>query len=176
MIRYAITEIKRSADESRRSAEQRAVAECLVRLGIECGIGHRENGAPFLTGCRETSISVSHSRKFAAVAIGDSNEKIGIDIEDSTRPQLAKVANRFLSALELEVLSVQPDGLAKAWTAKEAVYKAGDTPGVDFSRDIELSLPALEKAFLRPRGSTYSLSFYSVEPHHLFCLATECNN
>ena len=78
------------------------------------------DGAPFLPGC-ERCVSVSHSDYEAAVAISD--HRIGIDVEHP-REALLRVAPRFLSSRELDYYGGSMPLLVRAWTIKEAVYKA----------------------------------------------------
>ena len=78
------------------------------------------DGAPFLPGC-ERCVSVSHSDCEAAVAISD--PRIGIDVEPP-RAALLRVAPRFLSSRELDYYGGSMPLLVRAWTIKEAVYKA----------------------------------------------------
>lgn len=116
-------------------------------------IGHFANGAPFLYG--ETSrISLTHTGRFLAVATMPRTPEatlsefsprtaMGIDAERLDREQVLKIRERFLSPAELEL--VAPDDVEaniKAWTAKEALYKAAMTEGLDFREGIAiLSLP-----------------------------------
>lgn len=115
---------------SRRDAEVQAVEALLRRaFGERCVLSHDSEGAPFIAGS-DVSISISHSRTHAALAVCG-RCPVGVDIE-TRRPQLARVAPRVLSPAELEAYGAEPDGLLRAWTLKEALYKAALTPGVDF--------------------------------------------
>ena len=115
--------------------------------------GHFANGAPFLYGdtCR---ISITHTRHFLAVAslprtpeatLGEFSPRtaMGIDAERLDREQVLKVRERFLSPAELELVEADSvEANIKAWTAKEALYKAAMTEGLDFRKDIRIiSLP-----------------------------------
>lgn len=88
-------------------------------------LGHTPEGAPVLTvGNSRPSLSVSHSRKHVAVALAeDASEPVGIDIEMPTG-RLSRLTGGFLSDEEAERWSVSSDMLLRAWTAKEAAYKA----------------------------------------------------
>jgi 4'-phosphopantetheinyl transferase EntD len=134
-------------DLPRRQAEREAVAH-IVRtvFGNTAAIDHDENGAPRLTAADFSGyISITHSRRYAAVAI-DYRAPIGLDIEEP-RQQLGRVAPRVLSAAEMAVYSATPEGLLQAWTLKEALYKAALTPGLDFREQIALPLdPGTKKA------------------------------
>ena len=121
--------------------------------------GYREmeyfdNGAPFLSG-EDTRISLTHTAGLLAVAtlpptpeadLRHFSERaaMGIDAERRDRTQVINVRERFLNDEELALVDAA-DLVANitAWTAKEAVYKAAMTPGLDLRRDIRLrSLPA----------------------------------
>ena len=137
-ISIAIQPVERTGGQSRHEAEEAAVAAAIARLYPDATpvVGHHPDGAPFLPGRPREYISISHSATHAAVAV--SNAPIGIDIEQP-RPQLERVAARFLSEREQAAAQSIGNGLLKAWTAKEAVFKAVPEQGVDFARDIVLS-------------------------------------
>lgn len=136
-VRVAISPIHRSNDLTRSEAEREAVGVALGRLFPDGGmtVGHRSDGSPFIPGSG-MCISISHSLTYVAVAVASGC--VGIDIEQP-RQQLEKVAPRFLSDREQIVAESMPLGLLRAWTAKEAVFKAIRGQGVDFARDITLS-------------------------------------
>lgn len=117
-------------------------------------IDHLPSGAPMLADepCR---ISVTHAGHMLVVATlppaphADLEEfsettALGVDAERLDRTQVLKVRERFLQPAETELI---PAGDLKAhilaWTAKEAIYKAMLTPGLDFRDAITLrSLPS----------------------------------
>ena len=121
-------------------------------------IGHFRNGAPFLIG-ENGRISITHTERFLAVAtlpptpevdLSEFTERaaMGLDAERADREQVLKVREKFLSAAELEMIPAS-DVLANvmAWTAKEALYKAAMSEGLDFAKDIAIrSLPKLGPA------------------------------
>lgn len=121
----------------RRQAE-RAATMRLIRylLGDDAELSHTPDGSPLIIG-RDTNISVSHSRLYAAIAI-DPHRRIGIDTE-TWRNQLLRVAPRFLSSQEQALYST-PALLLHAWTVKEAVYKAAGITGLSLAEGIRLSL------------------------------------
>lgn len=137
-ITLMITGVERHEGDSRADAERRAVRRLVDHaFGCEAQIGHLPSGAPYIIGS-DISISLSHSRSHAAIALSPSHT-VGVDVEEQ-RPQLARVAPRVLSDDELAQYS-SPELLLRAWTLKEALYKAALTPGLDFRRDIRLPLP-----------------------------------
>lgn len=127
-----------TADElamSQADAQKKAVSRLLSHLfgqGVE--LCHRPDGSPFLEGC-EREISISHCRGYAALAAG-SRKRIGVDIE-TPRATLRRVIPKFLSSEE-SVRITADDDLLRAWTVKEALYKAAGVPGVDFANDVTL--------------------------------------
>lgn len=137
-ITLLITPINRDDGLSRADAERRTVALLLKSaLGSDAALAHRESGAPYIAG-RDTNITVSHCATHACIAVSDIRP-VGVDIEQQ-RQQLSRVAPRVLSSEELAAYS-SPSLLLRAWTLKEALYKAALTPGLDFRKDIALPLP-----------------------------------
>lgn len=145
--------------EQPRHERERAAVEAMVRglLGDEAVIAHDEWGAPCLEG-RQESISVSHSRSTAAIAIDRLGRAVGIDIEGE-RPQLQRVAPRVLSETEMDAYGASLRTLARAWTLKEAAYKCAGIPGLDFRRDISLPLPPTEGAEVSAGGRKLTIAF-----------------
>ena len=125
-------------------------------------VGHFPNGAPFLFGV-PSRISVTHTGHLLAVATLPKTPEanlswftprtaLGIDAESFDRRQVLKIRERFLSADELA--RIDSDNLEAniiAWTAKEALYKAAMTPGLDFREAITLlSLPEIDRKMNLP--------------------------
>lgn len=120
-------------------------------------VGHFSNGAPFLFG--ETSrISLTHTNHLLAVATLPKTPEadlakfsqraaLGIDAERLDRSQVIKVRDKFLS--DSEKIIIKEDNLEDniiAWTAKEALYKAGMTEGIDFKNAIAIEkLPEIDR-------------------------------
>lgn len=176
MIRICPIRIEREAGDTRREAELRAVKKCLRRLNIESEIGHAASGAPYLVGEKERKISITHSADWAIVAIGSTeNQSFGIDVESVSRPQLPRVIGRVLSSEEQALTAEAKNGFAKAWTAKEAVYKAVGVQNVDFAKDIRLVGKELEKAVYLPEDEMFELTFKMMDDDNLFCIATQGN-
>jgi phosphopantetheinyl transferase len=81
-------------------------------------------------------ISLSHSFPFVAAIISH-KKPVGIDLERFGR-QVEKIGPRFLSAEEWNRWQDSHSDLTKAWTCKEAIYKAMGVPGLAFQQDIRL--------------------------------------
>lgn len=120
-------------------------------------IGHFPDGAPFIFGV-PSRISITHTDHLYAVATLPKTPEadlarfsqrtaLGIDAEPLEREQVKRVRERFLSEEEFHL--APPDDLESliiAWTAKEALYKAALTPGLDLRHDIRLiSLPQIDR-------------------------------
>lgn len=118
-------------------------------------IDHLPSGAPLLAD-EPHRISVTHAGHMLVVAtlpptpdvnLEEFNKlsALGVDAERLDRDQVLKVRDRFLQPVETELIPA--DDLKAhilAWTAKEAIYKAMLTPGLDFRAAITLrSLPTL---------------------------------
>ncbi|MBD5235485.1 MAG: 4'-phosphopantetheinyl transferase superfamily protein [Barnesiella sp.] len=118
-------------------------------------LGHRDNGAPYLTGdngALPIAISVSHCKSAACIALGAPGARFGIDIEEPT-DRLARIADKFLSNKEKSYIS--GDLLLHAWTIKEAVYKAADTPGLSLRDGIDITAITPDASTTRALGAAY---------------------
>lgn len=158
-----VTEIENEST-SRRANERMAVSLLLGEAMPGASLGHHLNGMPYIHERPEVFVSVSHSQTHAALAI--SNNNIGVDIE-APRHQLARVASRFLSPTEQTEFAKHSNGLLRAWTAKEAVYKCAGYEGVDFANEIHITPSG--SATLRDK--TFTLHWHAINSE-LICLAT----
>lgn len=127
-------------ESDRRSERERLIVNRIISTYIspEARLAHAPSGRPLLENADGLHISISHSADYVAVVFGPI-EGIGIDVEQP-RTQLVRVAPRVLSAAEMVVYGCSESLLLKAWTLKEALYKAALTEGVDFRRNIALPL------------------------------------
>lgn len=131
---------------SRRQVET-ATAGALVQsvFGTGASIIHLPSGAPLLSRPDTDSvpaISISHSSSTLILAIGYCDGAIGVDIE-TPRPNLQRVAGRFLRSEELGMHDTSLPTLLRAWTAKEAAFKAIGVEGIMLA-DFLLSSDASE--------------------------------
>lgn len=115
---------------------------------------HFDNGAPYIDG-DPSRISITHTTGLLAVATLPKSPEtdlrhfsertaMGIDAERRDRKQVLDVRERFISEKEME-LAKEDDVEANIalWTAKEALYKAAMTPGLNLKNDIlVVSLPS----------------------------------
>lgn len=87
-------------------------------------------GKPYLHNGKH--ISITHSYQFSAIVI--SSEPVGIDIEKQ-REKILRVASRFTPLEEYRTLANHEAIIRKltlVWSAKEAIYKVMETPGLSF--------------------------------------------
>ena len=95
-----------------------------------------ENNIPFLSDNR--NISISHCEDLVTILISE-NKGIGIDVERINK-KVNSIKSKFLNQKEITYFSGDEETrkLTKAWTAKEAIYKAVRIPGIIFSENIVL--------------------------------------
>lgn len=161
--------IEQESGADRRSRETATVAMITGHLlGPEAEIRHNADGSPFLADGTGRSISVSHSMWFAAVAVSDRGS-VGIDIE-AWRDQLLRVAPRVLSPREQQHYCSTPMLLLKAWTMKEAVYKAAGIRGLDFADGITLPVPCTDHPEVRVGNDLFPCTFISVDSDNILCV------
>ena len=110
-------------------------------------ISHFGSGAPCLDDSL-SRISLAHTHGMLVVAslpktpeadlsVFSPRTAVGVDVECSGRGQAMKVRDRFLDESEKSIVS--PDSVQEniiAWTAKEAMLKAGMNATVDIRKDI----------------------------------------
>lgn len=156
-------------------------------------IDHFSNGAPFLE-ASNSRISLTHTSHFFAVASLPKTPEVnldsfnartamGIDAEPWQRRQVLKIRDKFLSDTEKDLIPEDDLKLnIQAWTAKEALYKAAFTPGLDFKTQISIVTlppvalnpeekipPVLGEAFLTLPGdvtpSKFEMKLYTYDSY-----------
>lgn len=112
-------------------------------------------------------LSVAHSGKYSAVIISKTNH-VGIDIE-LIQSKIEKIASRFLSETELEMISNQDriEQLYVCWGAKEALYKLYGKKELDFRENI------LVKPFNYEQEGDVEAIIFKEEMNKKFCLRYE---
>ena len=133
-------------------------------------ISYRED-IPILSDNR--NISISHSDEIVTVLISKENG-IGVDVERINN-KVHSVASKFLSSNEIQFFGKAPSTrqLIRAWTAKEAVYKALRKPGINFSDNIILdkfndkAKYANAKFISSDQETTFKLYFYDLDDYCL---------
>ncbi|MGC6402356.1 MAG: 4'-phosphopantetheinyl transferase family protein [Flavobacteriaceae bacterium] len=122
-------------------------------------------GAPLLDNGQH--ISISHSTHYAAIVLA--NVPVGIDVE-AHRPKITRIAPRFLHPSENYAQTMA--SLTQIWTAKEALYKAYRTPGIHFSKQLQVTqctpndLRGNALIIDREQKIPFSLTFVTNLPQH----------
>ena len=110
---------------------------------------HLPSGKPFI---KEAShLSISHSNGFIAIAIGEIN--LGIDIEMPSE-KIVSLSERFLSTKEKIAFDLQPSKklACKLWGAKESILKCIGDKNINYREDINLNCFQLKTGFANGRS------------------------
>ena len=126
---------------------------------------------PFLSDNR--NISISHSDNVVTILISE-NEGIGIDVERINK-KVHSIKSKFLNQKEINYLSGYEESrnLTRAWTAKEAIYKALRMPGIIFSENILIeefnneSTTGIGKFISSDQETIFKLYFYDLDDYCL---------
>ncbi len=155
---------------SRREAEKDAVNRLIIdEFGADTILSYAPDGHPELrVAGRTVSISISHCRDEAVVAVSNNDSPVGIDIE-TAREQLMRVAPKFLTPDEMVTYAGSIHKLLRAWTTKEAVYKAALTPGLPL-HEIRLDTPV--PGLATARGEIYVIHHHVDTPERVITTAT----
>lgn len=107
-------------------------------LGEEKAIDYLPNGRPFLRD-GSFSISISHTKGYAAVLLGMPDRLTGIDIE-RYGDRVCRVASKFMRADEplCRYRDTELWSLLLHWSAKETLFKCLDTSEVDFREHLRI--------------------------------------
>ena len=138
----------------RRRSEWLAIRVLLKELlGEEIPVAYHPNGAPYLPG-KEIRLSISHTRDYAAVALG--NYPTGIDIEYQSE-RVLKIRSRFLSDEEEAFIDPRYEAAHSlaCWCAKEALYKCIGEKDLDFKKHLRLQPFAYGEAGCIDATGTY---------------------
>ena len=160
--------LKRKANHLRR--QFLASRKLIGLINPDLRISYKED-IPILSDNR--NISISHSDEIVTVLISKENG-IGVDVEKINN-KVHSVASKFLSSNEIRFFGKTPSTrqLIRAWTAKEAVYKALRKPGINFSDNIILdkfndkAKSANAKFISSDQETTFKLYFYDLDDYCL---------
>ena len=160
--------LKRKANHLRR--QFLASRKLIGLINPDLRISYKED-IPILSDNR--NISISHSDEIVTVLISKENG-IGVDVEKINN-KVHSVASKFLSSNEIRFFGKAPSTrqLIRAWTAKEAVYKALRKPGINFSDNIILdkfndkAKSANAKFISSDQETTFKLYFYDLDDYCL---------
>ena len=137
-----------------------AVQQLLLKAGIDpITMQHDAAGIPRLP---SQYISISHAKGYAAIALG--SIPLGVDIEQ-LRDQVQRITSKFVHASENFAQTTSE--LIQLWTAKEAVYKAVEVPGIHLNQ--QLLVHPFEKASAEvchpQKTQSYVLYFFDFDQH-----------
>ena len=115
----------------------------------------------------------SHSDHLVTILISE-NKGIGIDVEKINN-KVHSIKSKFLNQKEINYLSGYEESrnLTRAWTAKEAIYKALKMPGIIFSENILIeefnneSTTGIGKFILSDQETIFKLYFYDLDDYCL---------
>ena len=120
---------------------------------------HDAQGIPRLP---QQHISITHAKGYAGIVVGSLPN--GVDIE-AHREQVQKIRSKFVHSSESFAASTAE--LIQLWTAKEAVYKAAEVPGLQLNK--QLLIAPFEEATAKvehpAKEKTYTLHFFDLEQH-----------
>lgn len=127
-----------AALRDKRFIEKLSIRLLLKLLLPQATIKYLETGRPYLTS-PDIEISISHTKRVYAISF--SHDRHGMDVEQYSKTAL-KVRSMFVNDNELPWLRQREFPLGKIgkytmlWSAKEAIYKYVDSPGLSFKKDI----------------------------------------
>ena len=105
--------------DSAREAERRCIHSLIMEaFGQDAVLLHDTSGRPYIDG---SSISVSHSRHWGALAVAPADTRVGVDIEESAY-RAARVIGRVLRGPHASEY-MNPDYALAGWTLLEAAFK-----------------------------------------------------
>ncbi len=155
---------QRFTSEHRR-LEWLAVRVLLYTLsGEEKQIAYHPGGKPYLTDA-SASLSISHTKRYAAVALGAWGKEVGIDIEQYGE-RVRKVTHKFMREDEISSVFQGTDtwSLLLHWSAKETIFKCLNLSEVDFRNHIRI-LP-----FITNEEGTFFAEEYRTAQQTLFTI------
>ena len=126
------------------SAEHRRLEWLSVRvllftlLGEEKEIAYYPSGKPYLAD-KSASISISHTRGYVSVIIGEAGKEVGIDIEQYGE-RVRRVSHKFMRDDEIPETFQGTDiwSLLLYWSAKETMFKCMNASEVDFREHLRI--------------------------------------
>jgi len=127
-------------------------------FGNETTLQHLDSGQPYIQGNKH--ISISHSKNFIAIALGD--QRLGIDIEMPSE-KLLTVLPRILSTKEYDKFQCNPslDLACKLWGTKESILKYTGNPKLDYKKDIRVDkMEPLKASYI---DTVFNVEFENIE-------------
>lgn len=127
-------------------------------------IAYHPSGKPYLTDS-SASISISHTKGYVSVIIGEPGKIVGIDIEQYGE-RVHKVAHKYMREDEVPSQYLETDtwALLLHWSAKEVMFKCMDTPEVDFREHLRIH------PFTVQAEGSFTAEEYRTEGRHKFLI------
>lgn len=138
-----------------------------VLLGEEKSIQYRIDGKPYFSD-HSYSLSISHTRGYVAVIVGQPDKEVGIDIEQYGE-RVHKVASRFMRPDEKAGIYKGTDtwGLLLHWSAKETLFKCLNAEEIDFCEHLQIfPFPIKESGIFQaieyrtPNRQSFKIHYY----------------
>ena len=127
------------------------------------GLSKLSSGKPLLNNC-PLELSISHCEEYVVVQL-TTNRHAGIDIQN-INVKLRTVAPRVFSPDELKQIDNDDLLLARAWSAKEAIFKFYEKGNINFIQDIKLFN-------LKNPDNMYA---HLIRGTHIVCIKLNCIN
>lgn len=145
-----------------------SIRHLLKEAGYDnCDLHYDDNGKPHLKNGK--FISITHSFNYTGIILG--SKPVGIDIEKH-RDKILRIANKFTPLQEYSTLANTEAVIRKltiVWSAKEAVYKIMNEPGISFLNHIYVEDFNFEegKTFVevnyKNKKSVFLVNFYEFD-------------
>lgn len=135
-----------------------------ILLDEEKEIAYHSSGKPYLTD-HSFSISISHTRGYVSVILGNVEMEVGIDIEHYSE-RVCKVAHRYMRDDEksFPYQGTETWSLLLHWSAKEVMFKCLNASDVDFRQHLRIF------PFSVSGQGSFHAEEYRTEHHLKFCL------
>ncbi|MFZ9938718.1 MAG: 4'-phosphopantetheinyl transferase family protein [Bacteroidia bacterium] len=127
-----------------RSVPMGASKGAALHVHLERGV----NGQPVWPIAPNWGVSISHCPGYAAVLIAPG--QVGVDVE-RCRPQVHRLADRYLQDSEQGVLGTATEALTLGWAAKEALFKWMGGGGIAFKEAFCIESIQTEEHIMRVR-------------------------
>ena len=107
---------------------------CLLHqmLGYYAPVHYLPSGKPWIDGCH---ISISHTKGYVGVSLSEKPTAIDLEYPSS---RVEPLVHRFVSEEEMTMVDLQNKARSflLIWSAKEALFKLYDQPGIIFNQDL----------------------------------------
>jgi 4'-phosphopantetheinyl transferase len=112
-------------------------------------IHYSTDGKPYMK--QGPFLSFSHSKHFAAIAIG--NVPVGVDVEQQ-RDKIVRIAKKFVNPID-KARTDTVAALTDLWCVKEAMYKMISVPGIRLNKDISVDFKEYQKGMATYKDQSY---------------------